>query len=72
MPEETRNQPEIDQNLCIHCGACAAVCAAGAIADVDGKPELSSPLQCTRCADCEEVCPVGAISVPFTIEWTES
>ncbi len=72
MPESTHNLPEIDMDLCIHCGACMAICPTGAIAEVDGRPELSSPYLCTRCAECEETCPVGAISVPFTIGWAES
>ncbi len=72
MPESTPNLPEIDLDLCIHCGACAAICEAGAITGVEGSPELSSPELCTRCADCEETCPVGAITVPFTIGWAES
>jgi ferredoxin len=71
MPEQTQNLPEIDQTLCINCGACAAVCAAGALSGTDGKPELTSAQQCTRCADCEETCPVGAITVPFTIGWAK-
>jgi ferredoxin len=69
MPEQTPTLPEIDQSLCIHCGACAAVCVSGALSDDYGKPEITSPLQCTHCAECEETCPVGAITVPFTIGW---
>lgn len=71
MSEQSQNLPEIDKERCISCGACAAVCAAGALSGGDGIPVLTSPQQCTYCAECEETCPVGAITVPFTIGWAE-
>jgi NADH-quinone oxidoreductase subunit F/NADP-reducing hydrogenase subunit HndC len=71
MPEKPQNLPEIDKERCISCGACAAICAVGAITGDEGKPEITSPQKCTYCAECEETCPVGAISVPFTIGWSQ-
>ena len=44
---------------CISCGACAAECPCGAIAEGDGKYEINADA-CTECGSCAAVCPVGA------------
>jgi len=44
--------------LWIGCGACELSCPAGAIAFVDGKPDLL-PEKCIRCGTCYVRCPAG-------------
>ncbi len=46
---------------CISCGACASECPVEAIAEGDGKYEISADT-CIDCGNCAEVCPVGAPS----------
>lgn len=46
---------------CISCGACAAECPVGAIAEGDGKYEINADM-CVDCGTCESVCPIGAPS----------
>ncbi len=53
-PESQRFQPElmVYMDRCVHCGACAAVCPAGAI-----SPEIvTDHALCTGCGACTEVC----------------
>ena len=49
-------------DACVSCGACAAECPVGAIAEGDGKYEINPDL-CTECGSCADVCPVGAPQV---------
>ena len=49
--------PGADPARCIECGACAAVCPAGAALEHRGR--------CIRCAACVEACPVGARALTF-------
>lgn len=44
---------------CISCGACAAECPVGAIAEGADKYEIDADV-CIECGACEGVCPVGA------------
>ena len=44
---------------CISCGACAAECPVGAIAEGDGEYEIN-PEACIECGACASTCPVGA------------
>lgn len=44
---------------CISCGACAAECPVGAIAEGNGKYEIDSA-SCIDCGSCASTCPVGA------------
>ncbi len=48
-------------DTCISCGACAATCPVGAIAE--GTPYVISD-ECIECGACAGVCPVGAIEAP--------
>ena len=44
---------------CIACGACAADCPVGCIAQGDNKYEIDASC-CIGCGTCQAVCPVGA------------
>ena len=46
-------------NLCIGCGACAAVCPEGAVFAQDGKYAVDRD-KCVDCGKCTEVCPPKA------------
>ena len=64
---------KINQELCIYCGACAAVCNHPPSADgtLFGKEGGSAPLRyidgmytideslCTKCGECVKICPVA-------------
>lgn len=52
---------KIDQELCIRCGACAAVCYLNLIDVMDLKVHLRGG--CTDCGLCEKACPLGAIEI---------
>ena len=45
---------------CVSCGACAAQCPVGAIADGGSKYEIDQDV-CVGCGACADQCPVGAI-----------
>ncbi|MCK4892027.1 MAG: ferredoxin [Candidatus Pacebacteria bacterium] len=56
---------EVDQELCIGCGACANLCPDTFELQNDGKSIVSNKDGCKGC-DCEAVsnsCPVGAIKI---------
>lgn len=53
--------PQVDPEICTHCGRCAEVCAFHAIA-VFGEKVLIFPQLCHGCGSCAHNCPVGAIS----------
>jgi len=51
---------------CIQCGSCTAVCPTGAL--YVKRPEMTVPFDSSKCSGCEMcvmVCPVHAISVRF-------
>lgn len=52
--------PEVDPDLCTHCGTCAEVCVYHAIA-VLGDQVLVFPQLCHGCGSCAYNCPEGAI-----------
>ena len=48
-----------DSDLCIHCGACSAVCFAGALTMDHKTAELSfDPEKCVICELCLKSCPL--------------
>lgn len=57
-------RPTLDASRCVACGACTAVCLAGALRIGPPTWELAfEPERCTACGLCLDACPVGAISV---------
>ena len=49
---------------CVHCGACLAVCSSGALKM--GAPDwklVFGPDECVRCKLCVNACPLGAINI---------
>ncbi len=55
--------PVLNENKCISCGDCMAVCSYDAIHFENGKPVIDVN-KCTGCGECVEVCPTGALSMP--------
>ncbi len=48
---------------CVHCGACTAVCRTGALAVQSGSMEvLFLAEKCAACGQCELACPMQALS----------
>jgi uncharacterized protein (DUF362 family)/Pyruvate/2-oxoacid:ferredoxin oxidoreductase delta subunit len=71
-------RPIIDHPLCIMCGRCEEICAAGAISreEAGGMPAITRSgkkrppgkmsmdyHRCIRCFCCQEICPEGAITI---------
>lgn len=53
---------KIDENKCMGCHSCQAVCPMGAITvDENGKCKIDST-KCVNCGTCASVCPANAIS----------
>ncbi|HPW45973.1 MAG TPA: ATP-binding protein [bacterium] len=52
----------IDEDSCIACGQCEAVCRFGAVTKADNAYRID-PLGCEGCKTCEIVCPANAISM---------
>lgn len=70
--EVTRSVPQVDSQLCIHCGQCSEVCQFSAIVGL-GQKVLVFPELCHGCGGCQWVCPSGAITeVPRGVGILES
>jgi MinD superfamily P-loop ATPase len=54
--------PEVDEEKCTYCRACAELCQFKAIA-VMGKAIMTFPEMCHGCGGCMAICPAGAIGV---------
>ncbi|GHT51437.1 hypothetical protein AGMMS49990_05720 [Endomicrobiia bacterium] len=52
---------QIDETVCVGCGACAGNCPVAAINQKGDKYEID-PETCVGCGACEPTCPVSAIS----------
>ena len=57
--------PQVDENLCTHCGLCVKRCPAGAI--VKGEEYVTNAEKCIRCCACVKGCPQKArtFDTPF-------
>lgn len=51
----------VDQNICIGCGACEAVCPVGAIKVINGKAYADE--KCIACGACVGGYPVQCIKI---------
>jgi ferredoxin len=60
------SMPEINQSLCVLCGACIESCPTGALS-IAGERILLDEGLCSYCGDCEGICPEGAIALPYDI-----
>jgi len=55
-----------NDELCIHCGACASVCFPGALHLKEGSRKLKfSPEKCVACELCIKACPLGLFELNF-------
>jgi len=54
-------KPEVNQEKCMHCGACVGVCPANAMTLKEYIVEIND--DCTACGLCTRACPVGAIEL---------
>ena len=53
---------ERDEEKCVHCGACTAVCRVGALIIEDESMEVNfHPDKCVACGQCETACPMKAL-----------
>jgi len=52
-----------DDERCVHCGACTAVCRTGALTLEPASMEVRFvPEQCVACGQCESACPMQALT----------
>lgn len=66
LVEELGHEISIDENLCINCGACTAVCVPGAL--TIGAPDWKLNFKkenCILCELCVGACPTKSIKVVF-------
>jgi L-aspartate semialdehyde sulfurtransferase ferredoxin len=54
----------INKKLCVHCGACTAVCSVNALNIDPITAALSfTKEKCTKCSQCIDACPLRAIHI---------
>jgi ferredoxin len=61
---EQRNAVEYDEDLCIHCGACIAICPTNAFQFDENKKLVYDPDKCVLCKLCIDACPRRALKAP--------
>jgi ferredoxin len=54
---------DIDNEKCIHCGACFSLCPVDAIKIEDDHSIIFEEKLCVRCGACLDACPMTAISL---------
>lgn len=53
-----------DEDSCMHCGLCTALCPQGALVnDLASRSVSFFPEKCTACGMCTKICPVNAMQV---------
>ncbi len=58
--------PEVEESMCVGCGACTTVCPEGDILRmINHKAVLVGPAKCVGHGECERACPMGAIKLVF-------
>ncbi len=59
-------QISVDQDSCVHCGACTAVCFSGALTlDRETWRLNVTPANCVVCGLCINACPLKIINIGF-------
>ena len=59
-------QITVDQDRCIHCGACTAICLSGALSlDRDNWQLVFDSEKCVMCGLCVPACPLRLIRAEF-------
>lgn len=53
---------QVNQNICIGCGACANDCPGNVIELSNGKASMLR--KCIQCGHCVAICPVNAVAIP--------
>ncbi|HBL36508.1 MAG TPA: hypothetical protein DD734_07035 [Firmicutes bacterium] len=60
----------INQDRCIHCGACTAVCATTALRLGGAESTLTyDENSCVDCGNCIKACPLRAIGINTEVRW---
>jgi len=54
---------EVDEEKCVHCGACYSLCPVNAIRINEDHTIIFDEKQCVRCGACLDACPMAAISL---------
>jgi NAD-dependent dihydropyrimidine dehydrogenase PreA subunit len=57
------NTLRYDENKCINCGMCSAVCPHGVFVGAEKTALLKNPKACMECGACQLNCPTEAIYV---------
>lgn len=54
-----------DEERCVHCGACTAVCPTGALSIGEAMEVIFDPERCVACEQCLKGCPLRAMRASF-------
>lgn len=63
--EPLSKEISLEEEECIHCGACTAVCSSGALCLGEDDRLLFDRERCIVCELCVTACPLGIIRVTF-------
>ena len=58
-----KNTLRYDEEKCVNCGMCSAVCPHGVFSSGEKRAELNRPEACMECGACQLNCPTEAIIV---------